>query len=98
MNFKWKWKWLWYAVIVFIISVGGFTGVVIVELIRDDSKDTQQKITIEYEKAYFEGQRAAMEGDLKIKKLDNKTYMWIKTPHADSTKPYKDTILINASY
>lgn len=93
-----KWKWLWYTVIIFIVGVGCYTGVIIVELIKDDSRETILKIKIEYEKAYFEGQRAAMEGDLKIRKLDNRTYLWVKTPYADSTKPYKDTILVTPTY
>ena len=93
-----KWKWLWYTVIIFIVGVGCYTGVIIVELIKDDPRETILKVKIEYEKAYFEGQRAAMEGDLKIRKLDNRTYLWVKTPYADSTKPYKDTILITPAY
>ena len=93
-----NWKWLWYAVIIFIVGVGAYTGVIIIELIKDDSQDTAQKIKIEYEKAYFEGQRAAIEGDFKIVKLNSNTYLWVKSPYCDTTKPYKDTIQIKPTY
>lgn len=39
------------------------------------------------ELAYFEGQRDAMEGDVRISQLDNGCYVWITSPWNDGDKP-----------
>lgn len=39
------------------------------------------------EYAYFEGQRDALESDVRIKKLSDSTYIWTKSPWNDNETP-----------
>jgi prepilin-type N-terminal cleavage/methylation domain-containing protein len=41
----------------------------------------------EKEKAYYDGQRDALEGDVRIKKISASQYIWIKSPWDDGTEP-----------
>jgi len=55
---------------------------------------TEEQITIALEKAYFEGQRDAINGDIRIKLSKDSVYNWIKSPWNESTKPiYNPTYL-----
>lgn len=39
------------------------------------------------EMAYFEGQKDAIEGDIRIKLMEDSIYVWSKSPWEDGTKP-----------
>jgi hypothetical protein len=41
----------------------------------------------EREKAFFWGQKAAIEGDIRVKKINDSTWIWIKSPWNDGTQP-----------
>lgn len=49
----------------------------------------------ELEKAYAEGQKDALNGDIKIKSINFGRYVWIKSPWDDGRKPINDTLIIN---
>lgn len=52
--------------------------------------DKEEIITIlqkTIEEAYFEGQKDALNGDVRIKKNRDGCYMWIKSPWDDKKKP-----------
>jgi len=46
-------------------------------------KATEQNIKEGLEGAYFEGQCDALEGDIRIKKIDDGCYVWLKSPWDD---------------
>jgi len=48
-----------------------------------DKKETQEFI----EKAYFEGQRDALDGNVRIRLNTDSSYIWIKSPWDDRTPP-----------
>lgn len=52
-----------------------------------DKYETDKKIQELAEKAYFEGQKDFMENDIRIKKLNNSCYIWIKSPWNNKTEP-----------
>lgn len=43
--------------------------------------------TKDMEKAYFEGQKDAIEGDVRIKKNKDSIYIWEKSPWNNGSKP-----------
>jgi uncharacterized membrane protein YvbJ len=71
-------------IIVCIISIL-FIYVLYITFKPVDNK-TESKITEILERAYFEGQKDALEGDIRIKKIGGK-YSWIKSPWDSNTKP-----------
>ena len=64
-------------VILFILFLG-FTGYVVYKKIANS--------VYELEEAYFEGQKDAIEGDVRIKKLSGK-WMWSGSPWDDGAPP-----------
>lgn len=46
------------------------------------------------EKAFAEGQVHAINGDVRIKKINDSTYIWIKSPWDSGMKPINDTLII----
>jgi hypothetical protein len=45
------------------------------------------KMKREVEKAYFEGQKDAINGDIRIEKNEDSVYVWTKSPWDDNCKP-----------
>lgn len=59
-----------------------------------DEKETADLIQISLEKAYFEGQRDALNGEIKIKLNSDSVYYWIESPWNSGCSPlYKPTYL-----
>jgi hypothetical protein len=52
-----------------------------------DTKEVEKAFTQEIEKAYFEGQKDAINGDIKIKLNNDSIYQWIKSPWNDNREP-----------
>lgn len=56
-----------------------------------DADEVNEKYTLMLtkvaEEAYFEGQKDYMNGDIRIEKLWDSTYVWIKSPWDDGTEP-----------
>lgn len=48
----------------------------------------------ELEKAYAEGQKDALNGDIKIKSINFGRYVWIESPWDNGRKPINDTLKI----
>lgn len=83
---------LWGLVFSVIIGLGGYSIWVIYDVIKNQKVTLTIEENKKFEKAYFEGQRDALDGDIRIKRIDARTYIWLKTPHSDTTKPFKDTL------
>ena len=49
----------------------------------------------EREKAFFWGQKNAIEGDIRIKKINDSTWIWIKSPWNDGTQPSVVTLHVD---
>lgn len=82
---------LGYALCILLVAVL-FTSC---DYIVIDRSETVEEMTKLVEMAYFEGQRDAIGGDIRIKlnPIDS-TYVWIKSCHDDGTKPlYNPTYL-----
>lgn len=59
-----------------------------------DKKELTQKVQEACERAYFEGQRDALDGDIRIKMGKDSSYIWIKSPWNNGDKPiYNPTYL-----
>jgi len=59
-----------------------------------DKEGTEKNIKESCEKAYFEGQRDAIDGDIRIKLNSDSTYVWTKSCWNSGTKPiYNPTYL-----
>ena len=59
-----------------------------------DTKELTQKATEACERAYFEGQRDALDGDVRIKLNKDSCYQWVKSPWNNGQKPiYNPTYL-----
>ncbi len=48
---------------------------------------TKKTIFEQIEKAYFEGQKDALNGDIRIKKTSDSCYVWIKSPWDNKREP-----------
>lgn len=58
---------------------------------KDDIKVLMKDV---YERAFFEGQRRALNGDVRIKLGSDSTYIWVKSPFDDGSSPsFKPTFL-----
>lgn len=51
------------------------------------AEDVYELITYEMEAAYFDGQRDAIEGDIRIELNEDSVYVWSKTPWNDGKLP-----------
>lgn len=56
-------------------------------LVIATENEFRKEIKIHCEKAYFEGQRDALNNDIRIKLSKDSIYIWIKSPWNDDTKP-----------
>jgi hypothetical protein len=55
---------------------------------------TSSRYAAEY--GYFEGQKDALNGDIRIKHICDSCYVWTKSPHNSGKKPkYHDDCLCN---
>lgn len=52
-----------------------------------DKEDLIKDVTEVSEQAYFEGQRDALEDDIRIKKNQDSCWIWIKSPWNDGSQP-----------
>jgi len=52
-----------------------------------NTKDYEKNINIVCENAYFEGQKDAINGDIRIKLNSDSIYIWIKSPWNNVRKP-----------
>jgi hypothetical protein len=92
-------KWVWYVVIGVVVLMGIYAIYATVDVMSKAKEDTITDDKKKFETGYFEGQRDALDGDIRIRKVDNRTYVWIKSPWVpDTTKPYLDTIKVTAEY
>lgn len=57
-----------------------------ISLVRNSNKELDKVLTESLEKAYFEGHRAAIEGDIHIKMTED-GYVWIKSPWTNGQEP-----------
>jgi hypothetical protein len=91
-------KWIWWLVIGIVVLLGAYAIYACIDIMTTgvDKENKEKKIL--YERGYFEGQRDALDSDIRIKKLDNRHYVWLKTPYDDTTKPVKDTIVVSSGY
>jgi hypothetical protein len=59
-----------------------------------DEKELMQTAQEISEKAYFEGQRDALDGDIRIKMGKDSAFIWVKSPWNNGDKPiYSPTYL-----
>ena len=59
-----------------------------------DKKEVMQKAQEACERAYFEGQRDALDGDVRIKMGKDSAFIWVKSPWDNGDKPiYTPTYL-----
>lgn len=81
-------------VIIILLYIGLMTGLITVAINRDRSlKVTTKNLMDEMcEQAYFEGQKDAINGDVRIKKISDTSWVWIKSPWDSGIKPVKDTL------
>lgn len=91
-------KAVWIGIIVVILGLAIYAICVAVAAFVGSRGDTALEAKKAYERAYFEGQRDAMTGDIRIRKIDNRTYVWTRAPYNDTTKPFADTLHTNATY
>ena len=79
--------------LLFITGVLACVGLVSSFFISKSSKDSTEEIltaiTIFLEQAYFEGQKDALEGDIRIKQTEE-GWMWIKSPWDEGQAPIYD--------
>ncbi len=75
-----------------IISITLFSGTLIsCDAVLDRSAGSIQEIA---ERAYFEGQRDAIDGDVRIRLNNDSCYEWIKSPWDNGRSPiYNPTYL-----
>ena len=73
-------------VIVMLVIVGVFlvSSCTILALVDMDEVNTQ------FEYAYFEGQRDALDGDIRIKLNQDSCYIWCKSPWDSGKQPTYD--------
>ena len=65
-----------------IAIIFGICGLIFI-FSKADKKLSQETTNIlqeALEQAYFEGQKDALEGDIRIKLVSDSTYVWIKSP------------------
>jgi hypothetical protein len=69
---------------------------IIIFVKKSEAKETRFVISIQedLEKAYYEGQRDALEGDIRIKKVDS-VYLWTKSCWDSGKMPIFNPSLIN---
>jgi hypothetical protein len=59
-----------------------------------DKEEVMQKAQEACERAYFEGQRDALDGDVRIKMNKDSFFIWVKSPWNNGDKPiYTPTYL-----
>ena len=60
----------------------------------------KNNLTKAQEYGYFEGQKDAIEGDIRIRKIEDSTYIWSKSPWDDSKKQplYNPQISIESNF
>ncbi len=65
-----------------ILSIGTIIGITtyIFRVLKPD-------INTMVEKAYFEGQKDAIQGDIRIKQINDTSYIWIKSPWDSGSNP-----------
>lgn len=91
-------KWVWWGVIAVIVLLGIYSIYAVVDTIAASRTDTQVEERKAFEQAYFEGQRDALSGDVRIRMVDNRTFVWLRSPWADKTKPFSDTLYSLGGY
>ena len=70
------------------------TGLSSCSYVLVDKKEVEFKTTQAIERAYFEGQRDALDGDVRIKLNKDSSYYWIKSPWNSGKAPiYTPTYL-----
>lgn len=52
-----------------------------------DKNEVKKNLIEIAEKAYFEGQKDALEGDIRIKLISDSIYVWTKSPWDNGDKP-----------
>lgn len=76
--------------------------ILLIRLVGNDFKDRNDELVseitelmrIEMERAYFEGQKAALNGNIRIKMTADGIYVWTKSCWKDGTQPtYNPTFL-----
>lgn len=68
-----------FGIIVIVFSICGLIFI----FSKANKKLSQETINIlqeALEQAYFEGQKDTLEGDIRIKLINDSTYVWIKSP------------------
>ena len=80
------------AIAAFMLLIS-FIGMFVISVIGFSNTDTSSKpevqriVTTAIESAYFEGQKDALEGDVRIIKSEFDGYKWIKSPWDDGKTP-----------
>lgn len=87
-----------WVVIVFVCLLGAYAIYAVIDVLKSDTRNLKLEEKKKYEQTYFEAQRDALSGDVRIKKLDNRTWVWVKPPYNDTTKPFSDTIYVISVY
>lgn len=68
-----------FGIIAIIFSICGLIFICSI-MDKKHSQETTNILQQALEQAYFEGQKDALEGDIRIKLVSDSTYIWIKSP------------------
>ncbi len=63
---------------------------------EDHNKDLENRLYHLAEQSFAEGQAFAINGDIRIRKINDSTYIWTKSPWNNGRKPQEQTIIIKA--
>ena len=89
------------VILIGIIFVSVGVGSLISLKLSSDEKNLDvltNVVTIELERAYFEGQKDAIEGDIRIELTDSGNYIWTSSPWDSGEEPIFHPPLINDDY
>ena len=65
------------------------------DYIISSKQDIEKSIIKACEQNYFEGQKDAINGDIRIKLNSDSIYYWIKSPHNDGHEPIFNPTYLN---